>query len=109
MKLSGDAALCWTDCSTRFEIKTASIAASSLVFSPVTMGLSRKLLLLPTAMVTELAAPDMRTVIAHEFAHMHRNDFLKNLVYELLSLPVSFHPTCSLTRKHVIEKPRDGV
>lgn len=89
LSLAGNAARYWAECSERFDIRTASIAASSLIFSPVTMGLSRKLLLLPTAMVSELAAADMRTVIAHEFAHMRRNDFLKNLVYELLSLPVS--------------------
>jgi TonB family protein len=101
--LTGDAALCWAQCSKRFGIEAGSIATSSLIFSPVTMGISRKLVLLPDAMVSELPTADMRTVIAHEFAHMRRNDFLKNLGYELLSLPVSFHPVFLLTRKHVME------
>jgi TonB family protein len=101
--LTGDAALYWAQCSKRFGIKTASIATSSQIFSPVTMGLTRKLVLLPDAMVSELPAADMHTVIAHEFAHMHRNDFLKNLAYEFLSLPVSFHPVSLLTRKYVME------
>jgi TonB family protein len=101
--LTGDAALYWAQCSKRFGIKAATIATSSQIFSPVTMGLSRKLVLLPDAMASELPTADMRTVIAHEFAHMRRNDFLKNLVYELLSLPVSFHPVFLLTRKNIME------
>ena len=34
---------------------------------------------------------------------MRRNDFLKNIVYELLSLPVSYHPLSSLTRERTME------
>jgi TonB family protein len=34
---------------------------------------------------------------------MHRNDFLKNLIYELLSLPVNYHPLFWLTRERIME------
>jgi TonB family protein len=80
-----------------------SIAASSRIFSPVTMGLRRKLLLLPVTMVDTLPEVDLQTVIAHEFAHMQRQDFSKNLLYEFLSLPVSYHPVLSLTRAYIME------
>ncbi len=103
IRLTGDAALFWTRCSRRFAIEDASIAASSRVFSPVTMGLWRKLLLLPAAMVDVLPSGDLETVFAHEFAHMQRNDFLKNLFYELLSLPVTYHPLLWVTRARVME------
>jgi TonB family protein len=46
---------------------------------------------------------DLHTVIAHEFAHMRRNDFMKNLLYQLLSLPVSYHPVLWLTRARIME------
>jgi len=101
--LPGDAALYWTECCERFAVGNVSLAASSRIFSPVTIGLSRKLLLLPTAMVSGLQQADLRTVIAHEFAHMRRNDFFKNLVYEVLSLPVSYHPLFRLTRERIME------
>jgi TonB family protein len=103
VQLTGDAALFWARCSRRFVIQNVSIAASSRVFSPVTMGLRRKLLLLPVAMVDFLPNGDLETVIAHEFAHMQRNDFMKNLFYELLSLPVAFHPLFWTTRARVVE------
>ena len=81
-----------------------SIAASSRIFGPVTMGLPRKLVLLPGSMVVRLAGSRIcACVIAHEFAHMRRNDFLKNLIYEVLSLPVSYHPLFWLTRERIME------
>ncbi len=45
----------------------------------------------------------MQTVFAHELAHMRRNDFAKNLAYELISIPVRFHPACWLVRERVTE------
>jgi TonB family protein len=101
--LTGEAALFWARCSRRFEINDASIAASSRILGPVTMGLRRKLLLLPVTMVGVLPEVDLHTVIAHEFAHMHRKDFMKNLLYELLSLPVTYHPLLWLTRARIME------
>ena len=50
-----------------------------------------------------LPAEDLHTVIAHEFAHMQRKDFLKNLLYQLLSLPVTYHPLLWLTRARIME------
>jgi TonB family protein len=103
VRLTGEAAFFWARCSRRFAIEDVAIAASSRVFSPVTMGLRRKLLLLPVAMVDVLPNGDLQTVIAHEFAHMQRNDFMKNLLYELLSLPVAYHPLLWVSRARVME------
>jgi TonB family protein len=101
--LTGEAALFWARCSSRFAMDDVSIAASSRIFSPVTMGLHRKLLLLPVSMVDVLPEVDLHTVIAHEFAHMRRKDFMKNLLYELLSLPVAYHPLLWVTRARIME------
>jgi TonB family protein len=101
--LTGEAALDWARCLKRFGINRVSLATSSRIFGPVTMGLSRKLVLLPVNMVAGLRRADLHTVIAHEFAHMRRRDFLKNLIYETLSLPVSYHPLCWLIRERIME------
>jgi TonB family protein len=101
--LAGQAALFWERCLKRFEVQDVSIAASSRVFGPVTLGIRRKLLLLPVNVIEQLPETDLHTVIAHEFAHMRRKDFMKNLVYELLSLPVSCHPLLWLTRARIME------
>lgn len=103
IELEGEAALAWAQCSRRFGIDDASIAMSSQVFGPVTMGLSKKLVLLPANMLDGLPEDDLHTVIAHEFAHICRNDFLINLIYEVISLPVSYHPLFWLTRERIME------
>ncbi len=111
--LTGEAALDWAQCLEHFALKhfafdkfaigEVAIASSSSIRGPVTIGLARKLLLLPATMVAALPQADLRTVIAHEFAHMRRNDFLINLIYELFSLPASYHPALWLTRERIME------
>jgi TonB family protein len=103
IELNGDAARSWGLCAERFGVADATIASSAQVFGPMTMGLKRKLIVLPEEMAAGLEQTELDTVIAHEFAHIRRNDFLKNLVYELLSLPVSYHPLFWLTRERIME------
>jgi len=99
--LSEENARFWHRCQDHFEIRTATLAASCRVGSPVTLGLRRKLILLPTTVLGSLHEADLYTVFAHEFAHMERQDFAKNLLYEFLSLPVSYHPLVWLTRAYL--------
>jgi TonB family protein len=103
VSLTGQAALFWERCMKRFEVQDVSIVASSRVFGPVTLGIRQKLLLLPVNVIEQLPETDLSTVIAHEFAHMRRKDFMKNLLYELLCLPVSYHPLLWLTRSRIME------
>jgi TonB family protein len=103
LPLTGEAALFWARCSRTFAIEGVFLAASARIFGPVTMGLRRKFLLLPVSIVDVLPDVDLHTVIAHEFAHMQRRDFVKNLLYESLSLPVTYHPLLWLTRARIME------
>jgi len=103
VNLSGEAASYWAQCAQRFHLNHVSIVASSRIFGPVTLGFRRKLVLLPATMVDTIPQEDLLTVIAHEFAHMHRNDFMKNLLYEWLSLPAAYHPLLWLTRERIME------
>ena len=93
----------WMQCSKGFGIGEVSLATSSQIFGPVTLGISRPLVLLPISMVDVMPTGDLHTVITHEFAHIQRNDFFKNLMYELLALPVSYHPLFWLTRERMME------
>jgi TonB family protein len=101
--LTGETARCWAQYSTRFGIEGTMLASSSRVFGPVTMGLSRKFVLLPERMLSGVREADLQTVIAHEFAHIRRNDFLKNLIYELIALPVTYHPLLWPIRERITE------
>lgn len=101
--LTDDAALHWAECERRFAIPGAGLATSIEISGPATIGVLRKLVLLPPDLRATLPGPELNTAIAHEFAHMHRRDFLKNLLYELVSLPVRFHPVLWITRERVTE------
>lgn len=101
--LSADTAGHWAQCAETFGVETASVGISSQIYGPITIGIKRKLVLLPTDMLAALPDAELRTAIAHEFAHMCRHDFLKNLLYELLSLPVRFHPVVSITGDRLTE------
>ncbi|HEX3663461.1 MAG TPA: M56 family metallopeptidase [Acidobacteriaceae bacterium] len=97
----GEAAEPWARCAERFGVGAIALAASPRIFGPVTMGFFRKTILLPPGMPARVGEAEWSTVMAHEFAHIRRNDFLKNLVYEALTVPVSYHPLVAFTRERV--------
>ena len=101
--LAGDAAIAWRRETSRFGVGSVALMTSTDIFAPVTMGIARKRVLVPAGMMNELSHGDLDTAITHELAHVRRNDFLKNLVYEMLSLPMRFHPAFWLTRQRVME------
>ena len=93
----------WSHCAEAFKVNGASLRTSSEIGGPITIGVKRKFVLLPPDMLAVLPVTELRTAIAHEFAHMQRHDFFKNMLYELLCLPVCFHPVLSLTRYRLAE------
>jgi TonB family protein len=87
----------------RFGIGPIAVICSGRIFAPVTMGIVRMRILLPAGMIGRLQQSDLDTAIVHEIAHIRRHDFLKNLLYEMLTLPVSYHPCVWFTRQRVTE------
>jgi len=86
-----------------FGVQNSIVAASAEIASPITLGVRRPVLLLPSALDANLLGEDLDAALAHEFAHMRRRDFAKNLAYEVLSLPIAFNPLLWLTRRHMTE------
>jgi TonB family protein len=101
VELTGEAAEQWSRCAERFGVDGVALATSSHVFGPVTMGFFKKIILLPPGMLARVGEAERSTVVAHEFAHIQRQDFLRNLFYEALTLPVSYHPLAGFTRERV--------
>jgi TonB family protein len=80
-----------------------SILISADTAGPVTLGIARSTLLLPAGFLERVNSADLDAVLAHESAHIHRRDFAKNLFYELLSLPVVYHPALHFTMARLAE------
>lgn len=78
-------------------------AISPTVSGPVTVGILRRALLLPPEFLESVSEADLDAVLAHEFAHIRRHDFAKNLLYGLVSLPAAYHPALWLTSSRLSE------
>ena len=79
----------------------ATVVRSDKARVPYTIGARRPLILLPTAYCSDAEENRLLSVIGHEMAHVARRDFLSNLICELISLPVAFHPLTSLIKKQI--------
>ena len=68
---------------------------------PVTIGLFHPVIILPEPLLREGNVDLLTSAIGHEFIHVARHDYLLNLIYELLFVPISFHPAAALLRRRV--------
>ena len=68
---------------------------------PVTIGLFRPAIILPEPLLREGHLELLTSAIAHEFIHVARQDYVLNFIYELLFVPISFHPAAALLRRRV--------
>jgi beta-lactamase regulating signal transducer with metallopeptidase domain/HEAT repeat protein len=79
----------------------ATVTCSNKARVPYTIGARRPLILLPDAFCTSADETRLLSVIGHEMAHVARRDFLTNLICELISLPIAFHPLTSLIKRQI--------
>lgn len=62
------------------------------VNSPMAFGWLRPVVLFPAALFKELEDTQIYAILAHELAHIKRNDFLVNLLQQLLLTLFFYHP-----------------
>jgi hypothetical protein len=110
--LSSDAALRWKRCCDSFHFIACApeLAVSPHGVGPVTVGIRRGLLLLPPGFREDIAAADLDAVLAHEFAHIKRHDFAKNLLYNIVRYgrrtnPGTAGPICSTGSRSRLRPP----
>jgi WD40 repeat protein/beta-lactamase regulating signal transducer with metallopeptidase domain len=75
----------------RYGLPAVALRESPAVTSPLTLGLFRPVILLPTSRRT-WSAEQQSLILAHELAHVRRRDFLAGLVTELAACLCWFHP-----------------
>ena len=68
---------------------------------PVTIGLFYPAIILPEPLLREGNVELLTSAIGHEFIHVARQDYVLNFIYELLFVPISFHPAAALLRRRV--------
>ena len=90
-------------CEINLQMKTdrVRVNCSEMVPVPVTAGLFRPVIILPEALLRDGNTDLLTSAIGHEFIHVARHDYVLNFIYELLYLPVSFHPLAALVRSRI--------
>lgn len=65
---------------------------SQIVSGPMTIGVLRNLVLLPTSALLALSPEQLEAIFAHELAHVRRADYFWNLLQTLAETLFFFHP-----------------
>jgi beta-lactamase regulating signal transducer with metallopeptidase domain len=65
---------------------------STAIDDPVTVGVFHPAIILPSKVISALDEPDLTAILAHEYGHIRRKDFLVHLLCQLTALPVAWHP-----------------
>lgn len=93
----------WRDCQRAFSLRRARIMSSPRIAGPVTLGLRKSVLLVPAEFSASCEAQDFLAALLHECAHMKRRDFQKNILYELLTLVLAFHPAIWIIKSRIAQ------
>lgn len=92
------------ECERLFGISPLPMLFSEEIASPATVGWRQPVLLIPTSFLAGGVLPeDAISALSHEMAHIRRKDFLLNLLYELFSLPLSFHPATVVIKGRITQ------
>jgi len=65
---------------------------SPLAQGPMTLGILKPILLFPVSAFTGLSAKEIEAIIAHELAHVLRNDYLFNIIQSMVEIIFFYHP-----------------
>lgn len=87
--------------------KKVQIWLSSLVDTPVTLGIFKPVILLPIAAVNHLSLKQAEAIILHELNHIRRNDYLVNLLIACVDVILFFNPFARLLTG-IIKKEREN-
>ncbi len=68
------------------------VAISRLTDTPSVVGWLRPVILLPAATLLSLSVEQLEAVLAHELAHIRRQDYLVNLVQAVAETLLFYHP-----------------
>jgi len=88
-------------CRDAFGVREFQVLCSDKTIVPVTLGARKPVIILPAHFCAVMNEETLVSVIGHEVAHISRHDFAINLICELISLPVSFHPLTYLIKREI--------
>jgi beta-lactamase regulating signal transducer with metallopeptidase domain len=91
------------DAAATWSLPTAPVLASAHVEAPVVIGARAPAVLLPIDLEQRLDPAALRPLIAHELAHVDRQDYAANLLQSLADAALSFSPGARWLSRRVRE------
>ena len=83
------------------------IGLSKLVDVPCMAGYLKPVILLPFTVTNYLSADEIEAILLHELAHIKRNDYLVNVIQQIISILLFFNP-CTLLINRIINEEREN-
>jgi len=87
--------------------KKVKVGVSHFVDVPCMAGYFKPVILLPFTLATYLSAEEIEAILLHELAHIKRNDYVVNMVQQVLSILLFFNP-CALLINRIINEEREN-
>jgi bla regulator protein BlaR1 len=87
--------------------KHIMVSYSHLVDVPGVIGFFKPVLLLPLAITNELTTAEVEAILLHELSHIKRNDYLLNVLQQIISVLLFFNPFAMLINR-VINHEREN-
>ncbi len=72
--------------------KTVQFLESNLIKTPMILGYFKPVILIPVELLTGMPSNQIESVIAHELAHIKRNDYIINVLQTIIETIFFFHP-----------------
>ncbi|MGC4232237.1 MAG: M56 family metallopeptidase [Niabella sp.] len=79
--------------------RKVKIFTSGIIKSPLTIGFLKPVILLPVALMNQLSLRETEAIILHELAHIKRNDYLQNIVTQIILTILYFNPFAKMLAK----------
>ena len=72
--------------------RTVQIMQSGIAKLPMVLGHFKPVILIPIGLLTALSTEEVESILVHELAHIHRRDYLVNLLQNLMEIVFFFNP-----------------
>ena len=72
--------------------RTMELVESALVRSPLVVGHLKPMILFPIGAINKLNPQEVEAILAHEIAHVLRNDYVFNIIQSVIEALFYFHP-----------------
>ncbi|NBA87921.1 M48 family metalloprotease [Emticicia sp. CRIBPO] len=72
--------------------RTVKLLESVRAALPMTIGWLKPVILLPVGIISGMSARQLEAVLAHELAHIRRNDYLINIFQSFIEILFFYHP-----------------